>query len=97
MITWDGIAPSDTVTLEYSPDSGTTWKRLTDQAAGLRYSWNNVPRPTSAQCLVRVAQGGNTTTADTNGVLLTLTGHTGGVYGVDFSPDGSRIATASFD
>jgi WD40 repeat protein len=30
-------------------------------------------------------------------VVLTLKGHTGSVYGATFSPDGTRIATASFD
>jgi WD40 repeat protein len=100
VITWDRIAPSDTVTLEYSHDNGLTWKRLTNQATGLKYLWNNMPRPTSAQCLVRVKQGARNADAnapmDTNAVL-TLTGHTSDVCGIAFSPDGSRIATASLD
>ena len=29
--------------------------------------------------------------------ILTLRGHTDGVYGVAFSPDGQRLATASAD
>jgi WD40 repeat protein len=33
----------------------------------------------------------------TSRVRLTLSGHTAGVVGVAFSPDGTRIATASFD
>jgi WD40 repeat protein len=35
--------------------------------------------------------------AETGQELITLTGHTGGVTGVAFSPDGTRLATASFD
>ncbi|MBK9182260.1 MAG: choice-of-anchor D domain-containing protein [Ignavibacteria bacterium] len=98
VITWDGIAPTDTVTLEYSHNNGATWKRLTNQATGLQYTWNNVPRPTSAKCLVRVSQGVNTAAnADTNGEILTLKGHTDNVHNVAFSPDGSTIATASWD
>ena len=35
--------------------------------------------------------------AKTGAELLTLKGHTGGVYSASFSPDGSRIVTASED
>ncbi|MBK6760480.1 MAG: choice-of-anchor D domain-containing protein [Ignavibacteria bacterium] len=98
LISWTGIAPSDTVKLEYSVNNGITWKVITVKATGLNFTWKNVPRPPSAQCLVRVSQGGNTAaTADTTGAILTLTGHTDQVIGVAFSPDGSRIATAGFD
>ncbi len=100
VVTWDGIAPSDTVTLEYSHDNGMTWNLLTDQATGLRYSWKNVARPTSLQCLVRVKQGAGNASAnaaiDTN-AILTLTGHTSNVLGIAYSPDGGRIATAGSD
>ncbi|HLP27065.1 MAG TPA: VWA domain-containing protein, partial [Candidatus Didemnitutus sp.] len=97
-VTWTGIAPSDTVKLQYSVNNGITWKVITNKATGLNFLWKNIPRPPSAQCLVRVSHGVNTAaTADTTGVLLTLKGHTNGVYSVAFSPDGSRIATTSVD
>jgi len=35
--------------------------------------------------------------ATTGTVLHTLPGHAAGIYGVAFSPDGTRIATASSD
>ncbi len=58
VITWEGISPKDTVVLDYSIDNGQTWKRLSDNATGLRYEWKNVPKPASNQCLVRIKQFG---------------------------------------
>jgi len=58
LITWEGIAPTDTVSLEFSADNGSTWQLLTTKATGLKYIWKNVPKPPSAKCLVRVKQGG---------------------------------------
>lgn len=37
LITWEGVFPTDTVTLEYSINKGATWKLLTDKATGLSY------------------------------------------------------------
>ena len=56
VITWDGVSASDTVTLEYSIDNGTSWKIITEKATGLRYTWGNVPIPVSNQCLVKITQ-----------------------------------------
>jgi hypothetical protein len=58
LITWQGVAPTDTVSLYYSTDNAATWNLLTSAATGLRYTWKNIPRPTSAQCLVKVVQTG---------------------------------------
>jgi WD40 repeat protein len=93
VITWTGIAPSDTVWLEYSINRGATWQRITNQASGLKYVWKNVPSPPSDQCLVRVHQRGNIIVSRDS--LLTLTAHTNPISGVAFSPDGSSIATVS--
>jgi uncharacterized protein YegL len=56
VIVWEGISPSDTVRLDYSIDNGKRWKNLTHTATGLRYVWRNIPRPASAECLVRARQ-----------------------------------------
>jgi WD40 repeat protein len=49
----------------------------------------------------RLASGGDKTVkvfdAQTGQKLLTLRGHTGGVWPVVFSPDGKRLASASVD
>lgn len=53
LITWEGVFPSDKLTLEYSIDKGVTWNFLTDTAYGLSYSWKDIQKPTSSKCLVR--------------------------------------------
>jgi hypothetical protein len=55
VITWSGIPNTDTVTLEYSIDSGSTWKTISTSATGGRFAWH-VPRSPSSRCLVRVTQ-----------------------------------------
>ena len=95
VITWEGIAATDTVSLDYSIDNGVSWSNITKEATGLKYEWKNVPKPASNDCLVKVKQlvgGGNT--GDT---VRTLTGHMYGVYSVAFSPDGSKLASGGWD
>ncbi len=91
VITWEGVAPSDTVTLDYSFDNGQTWRTITDKAIGLKYVWKDVPLPTSTRCLVRVMQFDNTS----NNSVLTLKGPDYGVYAVAFKPDGNRLLGGS--
>jgi len=55
VVTWSGIPLSDTVTLEYSTDNGTTWRAITEEATGGRHPWH-VPNAPSDFCLVRVRQ-----------------------------------------
>ena len=43
LITWEGILPDDTVSLDYSYDNGATWNHITDSASGLSYKWENIP------------------------------------------------------
>ncbi|MEI6091024.1 MAG: choice-of-anchor D domain-containing protein [bacterium] len=57
VIAWDGVVPSDTVTLEYSVDNGSNWNLITDKATGLKYIWKNVPKSANNICLVRVRYG----------------------------------------
>ncbi len=55
LITWKGIPLTDTVKLEYSIDSGNTWKFITDKATMGKYVWH-VPGVASNKCLIRVEQ-----------------------------------------
>jgi WD40 repeat protein len=94
-ITWEGLSPSDTVSLDYSIDEGATWNNITTKATGLEYNWLNVPEPESSQCLVRVSQSSNQKGSLDS--VLTLTGHTNDVISVAYSPDGSQIVSGSWD
>ncbi|MEI6089826.1 MAG: FISUMP domain-containing protein [bacterium] len=53
LITWSGVIPSDTVTLEYSLDNGAKWILISDTATGSSYRWS-IPQTPSDICLVRV-------------------------------------------
>jgi WD40 repeat protein len=95
VITWEGVAPSDSVYLSYSTDNGAIWSNLTTNATGLKYIWKNIPKPISSKCLVKVKQINNGN--DESNAVLTLNGHTSNVWCVAFSPDGSKIVTSSSD
>jgi hypothetical protein len=56
LITWEGVVPSDLVTLEYSIDNGNRWLSIANRVSGLKYIWKNVPKPASQKCLIRVKQ-----------------------------------------
>lgn len=53
LITWEGVAPTDPVRLEYSTDNGATWRRIAENVTGLSYAWR-VPATPSEYCLARV-------------------------------------------
>ena len=53
VITWEGVAPTDPVRLEYSTNNGATWRLVADNVVGLSYAWH-VPNTPSDQCLARV-------------------------------------------
>ena len=96
VIQWEGVAPTDTITVEFSNDDGKTWKVLTDKGLDMKYEWRNIPRPSSSKCRIQLKQwqksGINTGSAEN-----TLTGHTDKVNYVAWNPNGNRIASASWD
>jgi WD40 repeat protein/uncharacterized protein YegL len=96
LITWTGALPSDTVNLDYSIDNGTSWKLITSQASGLNYKWENVPKPTSQLCLVKVRQLAKSKTKSSD-TVFTLSGHSNMVLCVAYNPDGSTITSGSAD
>jgi WD40 repeat protein len=87
VITWEGVLPTDTVRLQYSIDSGKTWRTITDTATGLRYAWKNIPNTPSEKCLMRVMSNGF------EEKTITLRGHTKNVVSCSFNNDGSRLLT----
>jgi len=95
LITWEGVSPNDTVTLEYSLNNGTFWKLITKQATNLIYSWNKIPLPISEKCLIRITQlNKNMNNIDS---IITLSKFNTPVRGTAFSKDGEQVATASGD
>jgi VWFA-related protein len=54
IIKWTGVLSSDKIKLEYSFDGGASWNLITEEATGLEYVWNDIPLPTSSECLVRI-------------------------------------------
>ncbi|MBX7156661.1 MAG: choice-of-anchor D domain-containing protein [Bacteriodetes bacterium] len=93
-ISWTGISPIDTVSLQYSIDSGFTWHPITILGHDLQYRWINIPNKPSKLCKVWAKH--------TNGGLnakeiLTLKDHTNAVRSVDWSPDGTKVCTGSQD
>ncbi len=93
-VTWDGVLPTDTVRLDYSTNNGATWRSVADRAVGGTYRWK-VPATPSERCLARVGQL-DMQTANKK-TAITLSGHTDYVMSTNFSPDGSRAVTASWD
>lgn len=96
-LTWTGVLPTDTVTLEYSTDAGGTWQTITDKATGLRHQWQ-VPNTPSERCLARVSvngTGGGGSGLPTTTRILTYRNHTGPVTIARFSPDGKYVASGS--
>ncbi|MFN8359383.1 MAG: choice-of-anchor D domain-containing protein [Candidatus Kapaibacterium sp.] len=55
VISWSGISPDDTVTLDYSTTNGATWEIIAPRVTGGSYRWH-VPNTPSNQCLARVRQ-----------------------------------------
>lgn len=98
VITWEGVSAADTVSLEYSNDNGNKWNLITKTATNREYLWKNIPKPTSYECKIRVRQKNDMTTNLKMGYMeFSLVGHTYSVGPVSWSPDGSRILTASQD
>jgi WD40 repeat protein len=92
---WDGVLETDTVSIEYSVNSGTSWQLITDKAVGLEYEWNLIPpKLSSNQCLLKVEQLSKNSMSQK---IIKLTGISGEVVGIKWSKDNSKILTGSTD
>lgn len=69
VITWEGIAPDDKVTIEYRLSDTSPWVKLTDTATGLRYNFR-VPNEESDDCMARVSALLGVNLTDTNMVFI---------------------------
>ncbi|MCX6148590.1 MAG: WD40 repeat domain-containing protein [Candidatus Kapabacteria bacterium] len=53
-IIWEGVDSSESVTIEFSWNNGTSWNLISNDAKGLRYNWSNIPFENSKDCLIRL-------------------------------------------
>lgn len=95
-IRWTGIPSTDTVTIEYSYNSGSSWNLITDRGTGLQHTWLNIPNTISDFCLLRITAKSEGTTTDS---VLHFSSFINSVFHQvfysEFSPDGSKIIAAS--
>ena len=85
VIRWDGVLPTDPVSIEYSIDGGTTWDTVAKDVTGLSYPWH-VPNTPSNTCLARVKQ-------QLPNTHISVLPHTFPVVDVAFMPDGRQVVT----
>ena len=57
VIRWEGVAPSDTVRLDYTTNDGSTWNTIAPRAGGLQYTWTVPPALVGRACRIRVMHG----------------------------------------
>ncbi|TAL67629.1 MAG: choice-of-anchor D domain-containing protein, partial [Bacteroidetes bacterium] len=91
IVKWEGVLPCDTVSLEFSNDSGANWKNITKEASNFTYKWNRIPLPTSSKCLMKVKYQ-NMRGKATNDLIKAM-----GLFSpqcIVYSPDGSKLAVA---
>ncbi|MEI6089226.1 MAG: choice-of-anchor D domain-containing protein [bacterium] len=96
LITWEGIPETSIVQLDYSVDYGSTWQNITNKASAGTYLWQNIPKPISNECLIRVSQL-NSGVSDTSNLQFILGGHSDTVNLVRWSPDGKLIVSSGTD
>lgn len=70
VIQWHGVPQTDSVIVEYSIDSGKTWRPITGRATGGSFPWH-VPTVQSSQCLVRLTQAVGQDMFDSSGWTVT--------------------------
>ena len=97
VINWVGVDPSDTISLMFSPDLGKSWNLITNDATGLQYKWNPLPKKSSDKCLIKAKQNDRIKDTTSGNLITTLKGHGDVVYALAFSPDGEKIASGSSD
>ncbi len=96
-VRWSGLPDDATVRLDYSLDSGKTWKLLANTVTGAQYPWKGIPDTTDYRCLMRVTQYDPTTpTNRTRDVLkdIAIDGSLQPVNSVTFAaftPDSKNI------
>ncbi|MCS6807272.1 MAG: choice-of-anchor D domain-containing protein [Bacteroidota bacterium] len=55
VIRWQGITPSEAVSIEFSDDNGASWQKIIPATSGLRTDWQ-IPKTSTTRALVRLRQ-----------------------------------------
>lgn len=90
-ITWKNVLPQDPVRIEFSTNSGASWRPIAEAATGLRYDWVTGPEVTT-QARIRVSR---TMINDQN--ITVLRGHVRPVYASVFTSDNQHVITGGHD
>ncbi|MGA2298603.1 MAG: VWA domain-containing protein, partial [FCB group bacterium] len=89
VITWEGVTPQDTISLEYSSNNGAAWHLITNRATGLKYNWSQLPNIAGSQYLIR----GKLKERDTQNLKDTMVLGMGTIETIALSGDGKYLAT----
>jgi WD40 repeat protein/uncharacterized protein YegL len=97
LIRWAGVAPSDSVRIEYSVNNGLGWQEIARKAGGLQYKWKKIPAPTSDKCLMRIRLLADPARQNVGNSVAIYQGHKGWVNNLAWSPDGTKLVSVSND
>lgn len=92
-IKWRGVLPTDSISIEFSADSGKTWSNIEKKATNLEYNWKLGEVPVAYhKCLIRGKYISNE-----NSNIYYLKGHTGAITSIDWSPDDAELISGGDD
>ncbi|MFA5511503.1 MAG: choice-of-anchor D domain-containing protein [Candidatus Kapaibacterium sp.] len=93
-LTWDGVLPNDTVSLEYSTNNGINWISISQKAYGLSFNWEIIPNTISNNCLLRINK---LSKQDMSKSIVSLKGMFGKVVNSVWKDNQNEIYTGSTD
>ena len=88
VITWKYDYPLKKISLDFSSNNGSSWKKVTDNAMNGSFDWKNLPNTPSDQCLIKA------TVLDSipNGIIDYFKFVPEDVSSMDYNNDGSKLA-----
>ncbi len=94
LIEWDGVLPTDTVSIDFSTDNGNNWTNITNNASGLKYLWTSIPFTPNSNCLLRIK---HLSLFDLSKNIISLKGIQGRILNLIWRHNNNEIYTASTD
>jgi len=93
-IEWEGISALDSIDLDFSNNGGEDWLPVASKVSQNKYTWKNIPGPSSSTCKIRARQFGND--ADRINVK-TIGKHSLSINAVCWTNNGSHIFSGGAD